>query len=89
MKKRSITIIALLVLIATVPLTACGNKEKEAEQKSTTKGKKFDKKEADVVSERTEVIDGQEMTIKTFNDGTEITLPKGINLDEVEMEAIN
>ncbi|MGX7245879.1 hypothetical protein ACWOC1_13635 [Enterococcus quebecensis] len=88
MKKRTIGIFALSAVLMTVTLTACGAKEKDAGDKGQLSGKKFDKKESDVVSERNEVIDGQEMTVKTFSDGTEMTLPKGINLDDSEIQAL-
>ncbi|MEI5993640.1 hypothetical protein [Candidatus Enterococcus mansonii] len=88
MKKRRLTLIALLLLVV-VTLAACGSKENKKDEESPKMGEKLDKKESDVVSERTEVIDGQEMTIKTFKDGTEVTLPKGINLDDVEIQRMD
>ncbi|OJG74762.1 hypothetical protein RV12_GL002179 [Enterococcus quebecensis] len=73
-----------------VTLTACGAKaEKDTENKGELKGEKIDKKESDVVSERTEEIDGQKVTIKTFKDGTELTLPEGINLDDVDIQGLD
>ncbi|WP_348921160.1 hypothetical protein [Enterococcus rotai] len=84
--KKNITL-TLLTLLVAIPLTACGsNGNKEADNKGELKGEKLKKSEDDVVSERTEVIDGEKMTIKTLKDGTEITLPEGINLDDVEMQ---
>lgn len=89
MKKRTIAFLALLTLLMTVPLTACGSKDKKAaEPTSELKGKKLDKKESDVVSERTEEVDGQKVTIKTFKDGTEMTVPQGVNLDDMDVQGL-
>ncbi|ALS36775.1 putative small lipoprotein YifL [Enterococcus rotai] len=90
MKIKKITLLALLTMLTAATLTACGSKEKkDADNQGELKGEKMKKSEDDVVSERTEEVDGQKMIIKTLKDGSEIALPEGVDLDDVDMQAVD
>ena len=90
MKTKKIALVTLLTVLMAAPLTACGSKEKkDADNPGGLKGEKIKKTEDDVVSERTEVIDGQKMVIKTLKDGSEIALPEGTDLGDVEIQGMD
>ncbi|WP_348921161.1 hypothetical protein [Enterococcus rotai] len=43
----------------------------------------------EVVSKRTEKINGKEETIVTLRDGTEVVLPEGVNVDDLQIKGEN
>lgn len=73
-----------LLIGGSLLLTACSGNKEEAESKdSNGKGDPLAGiSEKNVVSERKEEINGKEVTIKKFKDGSEIALPNGMTADE-------
>lgn len=69
-------------------LTACqdGNNETKTEKEAETNNPLAGISEKDVVSEEEVEIEGERMVIKKLKDGTNITLPPGMTIDDAKKQ---
>ncbi|MBS7577591.1 MULTISPECIES: hypothetical protein [unclassified Enterococcus] len=80
MKKRIILAVSLFSLMLVGTACSGGNGKKESEENQ--EGQKLTSK--DVVSQKNDVLDGEEVTIYEMKDGSNIVLPRGVNMDDVD-----
>ncbi|KKC17474.1 ABC transporter [Streptococcus dysgalactiae subsp. equisimilis] len=81
MKLKKVLVLPVLALAATCFLTACGTK-KDSKKEEVKEIKMSDIKD-DAVSEKTKVVDGEEVTEYTTKDGNVIQIPTG-NEEDIE-----
>lgn len=72
MTKNKLMVVMAMMTIGTVSLVGCSTKKENVKPKESDVEKTLNKKktEADVADQRTETIDGKEVTIFEFKDGS-------------------
>lgn len=77
-----------LLLVGGLTLVGCSTPEEKTESSSEAGGDNplAGLSEKDVVSEEIEEIGGEKMAVKTLKDGTTITLPEGMTIEEAQKQ---
>ncbi|MHC5250541.1 hypothetical protein [Enterococcus sp. HY326] len=77
--KKKLTLSACLFALMIVG-TACNGSNSQEGTEDNQGGQKLTSK--DVVSQKDEVLDGEEVTVYEMKDGSNVILPKGVDMDD-------